>query len=53
MASLQLTVRNRLLAALPPRDLDRLLDELRPVSLPKKRVLYAVGAPLDHVFFIE
>ncbi len=53
MASLQLTVRNRLLAALPPRDLDRLLDELRPVSLPKKRVLYAVGAPLDQVFFIE
>ena len=53
MASSHNTIRNRLLTALAPRDLAVLADDLHPVSLVKGQVLYAVGAPLDHVYFIE
>ncbi len=46
-------LKNRLLAGLPPEDLARLIEHLKPVTLPKKRVLYEVGAPLDHIYFID
>lgn len=46
-------IRNRLLADLPPEDLSELIQHLEPVSLPKKQILYEVGAPLDRVYFIE
>lgn len=46
-------IKNRLLAGLPPEDLAQLIEHLEPVALPKKQVLYEVGAPLDHVYFIE
>jgi CRP-like cAMP-binding protein len=49
----QITLKNRLLAELPPEDLERLIEHLEPVTLPKKRVIYEVGAPLDHIYFIE
>ncbi|HTW54659.1 MAG TPA: Crp/Fnr family transcriptional regulator [Stellaceae bacterium] len=45
--------KNRLLAGLSPEDLAQLIDHLEPIALPKKQVLYEVGAPLDHVYFIE
>src|SRR5216684_3577076 len=45
--------KNRILAAVPQQDLDRLFASLQPVSLPLKHVLYQVGAPLDSVYFIE
>jgi CRP-like cAMP-binding protein len=46
-------IKNRLLASLPPDDLAQLIEHLEPVTLPKKRVIYEVGAPLDHIYFIE
>jgi CRP-like cAMP-binding protein len=46
-------IKNRLLADLPPEDLAQLIRHLEPVILPKKRVLYEVGAPLERVYFIE
>jgi CRP-like cAMP-binding protein len=46
-------IRNRLLAGLPPEDLAELIRHLEPVTLPKKQILYEVGAPLDRVYFIE
>ena len=47
------TIKNRLLAVLPPDDLAELAEHFRPVELPKKRVIYEVGEPLKHVYFIE
>lgn len=46
-------IKNRLLAGLPPEDLSELLQHLEPVTLPRKQVLYEVGAPLDRLYFIE
>jgi CRP-like cAMP-binding protein len=46
-------IKNRLLASLPPHDLEALVEHLQPVALPKKRVLFEVGAPLDHIYFID
>ncbi|HXC29537.1 MAG TPA: Crp/Fnr family transcriptional regulator [Stellaceae bacterium] len=46
-------IKNRLLAGLTAEDLAQLIEHLEPVLLPKKRVLYEVGAPLDHIYFIE
>jgi CRP-like cAMP-binding protein len=46
-------LKNRLLAGLPPEDLAQLIQHLEPVTLPKKQVLYEVGAPLEHIYFIE
>jgi CRP-like cAMP-binding protein len=46
-------IKNRLLAGLPPEDLAELHRHLEPVTLPKKQILYEVGAPLDRVYFIE
>lgn len=46
-------IKNRVLASLPPKELARLIDHLEPVALPKKEILFEVGAPLSHVYFIE
>ncbi|HWD58983.1 MAG TPA: Crp/Fnr family transcriptional regulator [Stellaceae bacterium] len=46
-------LRNRLLAGLTPEDLAQLIEHLEPVDLLKKQVLYEVGAPLEHIYFIE
>jgi CRP-like cAMP-binding protein len=47
------THKNRILAALPRADLEQFFNELAPVSLSLKQILYPVGAPLEHVYFIE
>jgi CRP-like cAMP-binding protein len=47
------TQNNRLLAALPQEDLHRFFSDLHPVSFPLRHVLYEVGAPIKHVYFIE
>jgi CRP-like cAMP-binding protein len=47
------SIKNRLLAELPPAALQELIENSDPVRLPKKLVLYEVGAPLEHVYFIE
>jgi CRP-like cAMP-binding protein len=53
MANSKRTIQNRLLAALAPEDFARLADDLQPVTLPKRQILFDVGSPLDYVYFIE
>jgi CRP-like cAMP-binding protein len=45
--------RNRLLAALPPQELEELASQLHPVSLSQRQVLYETGAPIEDVYFIQ
>jgi CRP-like cAMP-binding protein len=45
--------RNRLLAALPHEVLATLLPHLRPVALPRGRVLCETDEPLRRVYFVE
>ena len=42
---------NRLLAALPSAEYQRLLPELQPVSFPLGEVVYEFGGKLDYVYF--
>jgi len=42
---------NRLLAALPVEDFDRLLPWLTPVAMPLGEVIYESGVQLNHVYF--
>jgi CRP-like cAMP-binding protein len=42
---------NKLLAALPRRDRDRLLRHLKPVVLGFEEVLYEPDGPIRHVYF--
>ncbi|MEH2209343.1 Crp/Fnr family transcriptional regulator [Nostoc sp.] len=42
---------NRLLAALPTSDYERLIPHLKLVSLPTRQVLYEPGEPITHVYF--
>ena len=42
---------NRLLAALPKDDYDRLLPHLEKVSLPLRDILYEANGPIEHVYF--
>ena len=45
--------RNRLLLALPPRNLKRLLPVLEPISCPRELVLMDAESSLDYIFFPE
>jgi CRP-like cAMP-binding protein len=51
MSSRPIWPRNRLLLALPPRDLKRLLPELERVSCEPKQVLLDADSALDHIYF--
>ncbi|MHB8347729.1 MAG: Crp/Fnr family transcriptional regulator [Acidiferrobacterales bacterium] len=42
---------NRLLATLPAQIFNRLLPQLKPVSLPLGKVIYESGGELEHVYF--
>jgi len=44
-------VPNRLLAALPAKEYERLLASLEPVTLTYGEVLYEPGRPMQHVYF--
>ena len=43
--------RNRLLLALPPRNLKRLMADLEQISCQRAQVLMNADSALDHVFF--
>lgn len=45
--------KNHLLAAMSAADADRFFSNLQPVSLALRQIVYEVGAPLEHVFFVE
>lgn len=45
--------RNRILAALPPHELDRILPALEPVELQLKQVVIDPNRPIEHVYFVE
>jgi CRP-like cAMP-binding protein len=44
---------NRLLAAMSQEDTGKFFANLHPVSLTLRQIVYEVGAPLEHVFFVE
>src|SRR5882757_5572426 len=43
--------RNRLLLALPPRNLKRLMPSLEHIRCPREQILTDADSSLDHVFF--
>ena len=46
------TQKNRLLGAMSATDTDRFFSDLQPVSLTLGQIVYEVGAPLEHVYFV-
>lgn len=42
---------NRLLAALPPAEYERLASHLEPVKMPLGQILYQAGGAMEHVYF--
>ncbi|HVH80472.1 MAG TPA: Crp/Fnr family transcriptional regulator [Stellaceae bacterium] len=46
-------IENRLLASLAPADFAELADGLHAITLPARQIVYEVGSPLDHIYFIE
>ncbi|MEA5601981.1 Crp/Fnr family transcriptional regulator [Nostoc sp. UHCC 0252] len=42
---------NKLLAALPTSDYERLVPHLKLVSLPTRQVIYEPGEPITHIYF--
>jgi CRP-like cAMP-binding protein len=51
MSALSNWPRNRLLLALPPSNLKRLMPELEPISCQRAQVLMDADSPLDHIYF--
>jgi hypothetical protein len=45
--------KNSLLGAMSVNDVARFFPNLHPVSLPLKKIVYDVGAPLEYVYFVE
>jgi CRP-like cAMP-binding protein len=43
--------RNRILAALPPAEFDRVVSDLERFPLPVNTVLYEANSPISHVYF--
>ncbi|HEU4457191.1 MAG TPA: Crp/Fnr family transcriptional regulator [Longimicrobium sp.] len=52
-AATEAAPRNRLLAALPPDELRRVLDRLEPVELELRKVVVEPNRPIEHVHFVE
>ena len=53
MSLLNRASENRLLASLSQEDLKKYFSTLHPMHLEQKDVLYEVGAPIEHVYFME
>jgi CRP-like cAMP-binding protein len=47
------TPKNRLLGGMSQADIEQFFSHLDPVPLAMRQIIYAVGAPLEHVYFIE
>jgi CRP-like cAMP-binding protein len=47
------TQQNRLLAAISQADSSKFFSSLEPIALPLRQIIYEVGAPLDHVYFVN
>jgi CRP-like cAMP-binding protein len=45
--------RNRILAALPPDELDRIQPALELVDMPLRKVVIDPNRPIEHVYFVE
>jgi len=45
--------RNRILAALPADELERIQPRMEPVELPLRKVLIDPNRPIQHVYFVE
>jgi CRP-like cAMP-binding protein len=45
--------RNRILGAMSQKDTDSFFSDLYPVSWSLRQIVYEVGAPLEHVYFVE
>lgn len=44
---------NQLLSAMSEEDTEKFFSNLYPVSLPLKQIVYEVGAPFGHVYFVS
>ena len=44
-------IKNRLLAALPAEEYERLVPHLELVSLQVNQILYEIGEPIEYVYF--
>ncbi|MBD2100577.1 helix-turn-helix domain-containing protein [Leptolyngbya sp. FACHB-261] len=53
MSQTSLSTQNRLLAALPDEDYQRLAAHLEPTLLPSGRILYEIGQPIEQVYFLN
>src|SRR5260370_8836080 len=50
-ANSDMSVKNRILSALPAEEYKRLLPNLKPVTLEYKQVLYEPNKPIRYVYF--
>jgi CRP-like cAMP-binding protein len=48
-----MSIDNRLLAALPREEYDRLLPSMKPVHLPKGKIVYDTGEHMHYAYFIN
>lgn len=46
-------LRNHLLAAVSQAERERFFADLEPVTLSLRQILYGIGAPLEHIYFVE
>jgi CRP-like cAMP-binding protein len=51
--ALDLTTRNRILAALLPEDYERIAGQLEPVEMPHGKLFYQTAQPIKYVYFPE
>jgi CRP-like cAMP-binding protein len=47
------TIKNRLLTALPERELEQLCSNLHPVALSQRQILHAAGAAIQDLYLVE
>jgi CRP-like cAMP-binding protein len=53
VAASRITVQNRILAALPKKEYERLFPQLEPVKLPHGEILYEPDDSVSHIYFVN